>query len=237
YVGDRAWRVLHYGTYVILPLALLHGLGTGTDTRSVWGLAIYGACIAALVTASAVRVSHNPERWRYLRPPFAAAAAICIAALGAWLVVGPTRPGWAVAAGTPPALTRSLASPTPSPTPVPPVALARPFEDRVTGTLGELTDTSLTATGAATGAVDLRWAVHAQVDATGIAGTLEVDRSDGSPICTANIIGTNSQGIVATCDPPQTHGSVTFVLALQRVSDGDQLTGVIAVQDGTAGRP
>ena len=51
-IGYRAWRVFHYGTYALFPLALLHGIGTGTDTHSLWGVAIYvitGATVIALV--------------------------------------------------------------------------------------------------------------------------------------------------------------------------------------------
>ena len=40
-IGYRAWRVLHYGTYALFPMSLLHGIGTGTDAHSWWGAAIY----------------------------------------------------------------------------------------------------------------------------------------------------------------------------------------------------
>lgn len=48
WIGYRAWRLIHYGTYALFPLALLHGLGAGTDTRSWWGLAIYGLTALAV---------------------------------------------------------------------------------------------------------------------------------------------------------------------------------------------
>jgi predicted ferric reductase len=48
-IGYRAWRIFHYGTYALFPLALLHGLGTGTDTHSWWGGAIYLLCGAAVI--------------------------------------------------------------------------------------------------------------------------------------------------------------------------------------------
>ncbi|MGI8609656.1 MAG: ferric reductase-like transmembrane domain-containing protein [Candidatus Dormibacteria bacterium] len=51
-IGYRLWRLVHYGTYGLFPLALLHGLGTGTDTRTGWGLALYllaGVPVLALV--------------------------------------------------------------------------------------------------------------------------------------------------------------------------------------------
>jgi predicted ferric reductase len=52
WIGYKAWRLIHYGTYALFPLGLLHGIGTGTDTRSWWGLAIYaitGVSVMALV--------------------------------------------------------------------------------------------------------------------------------------------------------------------------------------------
>lgn len=40
-IGYRWWRLLHYGTFGIFVLATLHSIGTGTDTRTWWGLTIY----------------------------------------------------------------------------------------------------------------------------------------------------------------------------------------------------
>ena len=36
-IGYKAWRVLHYGTYLSFPAVLLHGIFTGTDTSSRGG--------------------------------------------------------------------------------------------------------------------------------------------------------------------------------------------------------
>ena len=55
-IGFRAWRVLHYGTYLTYPVALLHGLFTGTDTSAWWAIAIYavsGLLVAGLGVARA----------------------------------------------------------------------------------------------------------------------------------------------------------------------------------------
>jgi methionine sulfoxide reductase heme-binding subunit len=63
WIGYRAWRVLHYGTYATLPIAFLHGLGSGTDSLTWWGTAIYAACglpIAGLVVARVI--SGGPAR-------------------------------------------------------------------------------------------------------------------------------------------------------------------------------
>ncbi len=47
----RAWRAVHLLAYLSWPVALWHGLGTGTDTGLPWMLAIYAACLAAVAGA------------------------------------------------------------------------------------------------------------------------------------------------------------------------------------------
>ena len=48
WLGHRAWRLIHWLTYAAWPVGIVHGLGTGTDTWSVWMLAITGACLGAV---------------------------------------------------------------------------------------------------------------------------------------------------------------------------------------------
>jgi sulfoxide reductase heme-binding subunit YedZ len=55
WIGYRAWRVMHYGTYATFPLVIAHGLGTGSDTRTGWGLAIYIVCGSAVTGLAAAR--------------------------------------------------------------------------------------------------------------------------------------------------------------------------------------
>jgi len=35
-IGARAWRALHWLAYLSWPVAVLHGIGTGTDSGSLW---------------------------------------------------------------------------------------------------------------------------------------------------------------------------------------------------------
>src|SRR5207245_2771326 len=46
-LGLRAWRAVHWLAYACWPVALAHGLGTGSDARSPWMLAITAGCSAA----------------------------------------------------------------------------------------------------------------------------------------------------------------------------------------------
>jgi cytochrome b len=54
-ISYRVWRLLHYGTYATFPAALIHGIGTGTDTHTWWGLLIYFVCGCSVATMVILR--------------------------------------------------------------------------------------------------------------------------------------------------------------------------------------
>ncbi|MDV3221496.1 ferric reductase-like transmembrane domain-containing protein [Intrasporangium sp.] len=55
-LAHGAWRAVHVVTYVAWVLAVLHGIGIGTDARTGWGIATTLASVAAVGAAAAVRV-------------------------------------------------------------------------------------------------------------------------------------------------------------------------------------
>ena len=67
-IGVRTWRAIHWTAYAAWPLALAHGLGSGSDAFAPWFLAIEAACIAAVGVSLAYRltsrrsVRRNPVR-------------------------------------------------------------------------------------------------------------------------------------------------------------------------------
>jgi methionine sulfoxide reductase heme-binding subunit len=50
-IGRRAWRAIHWTAYASWPIALAHGIGTGSDASAAWMIGIDAACIFAVVTA------------------------------------------------------------------------------------------------------------------------------------------------------------------------------------------
>src|SRR4029077_18087593 len=54
-LGYRPWRAIHWIAYASWPVAVLHGLGTGSDVKSWWELGVTIACVAAVVIAALVR--------------------------------------------------------------------------------------------------------------------------------------------------------------------------------------
>ena len=87
----------------------MHGLGTGTDARSTWMLALTAACVAATLIVLTVRLASAGPGARAVRGAAAAIALAGLLALPIWLAEGPLAGGWARRAGTPPALLASAA--------------------------------------------------------------------------------------------------------------------------------
>ncbi len=48
YIGYAWWRRLHYVTIAIYVLVTIHSIMTGSDTKTSWGLAIYGGSIGII---------------------------------------------------------------------------------------------------------------------------------------------------------------------------------------------
>ncbi|MFF5189669.1 ferric reductase-like transmembrane domain-containing protein [Streptomyces sp. NPDC000345] len=57
-LGHRAWRAVHRLAYAAWPVALVHGVGIGTDTGTDWMTWLTVACVAAVTAAFAARLAH-----------------------------------------------------------------------------------------------------------------------------------------------------------------------------------
>jgi methionine sulfoxide reductase heme-binding subunit len=65
--GARTWRLVHWLAYLMWPIAVIHGVGTGTDPWFAWVLIIEAACICSVVAAVAWRMGRvGPTAWRQL---------------------------------------------------------------------------------------------------------------------------------------------------------------------------
>lgn len=58
-IGQKAWRRLHWATYLLFVLATLHGIAAGTDSGRGWAQAFYAGSLGAVAFAGA---------WRALAP-------------------------------------------------------------------------------------------------------------------------------------------------------------------------
>jgi sulfoxide reductase heme-binding subunit YedZ len=116
-LGYRAWRATHWAAYACWPVALLHGLGTGSDTKTAWMLGITAVCVIAVIVAVVARAT---EGWSAAgwpnhvgaRMTAIVASAVIPVGLLVWLPSGPLAAGWAQRAGTPSSLLRTAATAT-----------------------------------------------------------------------------------------------------------------------------
>jgi len=115
-VGYRAWRAVHWAAYACWPLALVHGLGTGSDVKSSWLLVLSVVCALAVLAAVLSRVlSGWPAGAPGRRAALAVTAAFTVFVL-AWLPIGPLGSEWARRSGTPSSLLSHTTSATSSST-------------------------------------------------------------------------------------------------------------------------
>ena len=137
-VGYRRWRALHWLAYAAWPIALAHGLGTGSDARFGWLQLLSVACVLSVLVAVLARIlrAATPPARRGL----AVAGAVLVVIVGAvWYSGGPATRGWAARAGTPSKLlghkTAAIVAPPRHVTPVVQQIVAVPFTGRLTGRL------------------------------------------------------------------------------------------------------
>jgi sulfoxide reductase heme-binding subunit YedZ len=63
-LGHRTWRAVHWLAYASWPVALWHGLGTGTDSRLTPMLGLDIACAAVVACALWLRLGRLPQLGR-----------------------------------------------------------------------------------------------------------------------------------------------------------------------------
>ena len=103
-IGLRGWRAVHWLAYLSWPVAVAHGLGTGTDGKSNWLLILTAACTLAVAAATALRVLAAPGLDPARRLAALGAVPAVMLVLFIWAKTGPLEHGWALRAGTPTSL-------------------------------------------------------------------------------------------------------------------------------------
>ena len=211
---------MHLFAYASWPVGVIHGLGTGTDTKSVWALGLVAVCVSAVIAALVWRLAHAGPRFTAFRLLGIAGSVVSLGALIVWMAAGPLQHGWAKAAGTPAdLLSRSRAAPTNAPAPV--AQLAAGLNDPLIGTLVR-SPTNATATLTDTRDRALQLVIVANADGS---GTLTVIRSGGQLCQAAAAIGNTS--VTAPC------GGV--LAAIQIVDQGNgAIGGTLTTQKATA---
>jgi len=231
-LGLRAWRAVHWTAYACWPVAVLHGLGTGTDARSGWFQLLAVACVLAALVAVATRAAREwPQRPALSAGALGLVAASLVGGM-AFALSGPLAPGWARRAGTPDTLLASVR-------PVARVTVARrdlplPFSGTLEGTIqrsgGEESarvDIAATVTGLSRPA-----RVEVRIDGRPVFGgglamtasAVSLGTSDQPDLYAGRIVSLQGADIVARLHRPGAR-PLTLRLALQLAADSAEVTG------------
>ena len=98
----RLWRAVHWLSYPGWTAAVLHGLGTGTDTRRPGTLLMTFGCVSLVVLGGLLRLAGNDRPRLVVRVPACLLLAATPLAVVVWLRAGPLQADWSRRAGTPP---------------------------------------------------------------------------------------------------------------------------------------
>lgn len=220
-IGLRGWRAVHWLAYLSWPVALMHGLGTGTDGRSGWMLFLTVVCALAVAAAVVMRVALTPGIDRGRRFVALGAVPAVMLALFTWAKTGPLQHGWALRAGTPVSLipaasggvstTAKTAAATVRPAPATPL----PYTEAVSGSL---TQAQPNSSGIATVQIDARTSGP-------VAGRLRATLY-GVPLENGGLSMQSSDVAYATAGSPAAYRGPVVALA------GTHITAVVADSQG-----
>jgi len=107
-IGVAAWRGVHWLAYACWPIAVLHGLGSGSDTRLPGAMLVFVLCTGSVAAAVAWRLAVGRARSASWRLGGAVAGAAALLVITAFATAGPLRPGWSHRSGTSSALLAQL---------------------------------------------------------------------------------------------------------------------------------
>jgi hypothetical protein len=93
-IGYRWWRRLHVLTLLIFALVLVHGIATGSDTRTWWGVAIYAGSVLLVGGLLWRRLYWPANAQSRAHPVLAMVIAIAVLIGTGWTILGPLQPGW-----------------------------------------------------------------------------------------------------------------------------------------------
>jgi sulfoxide reductase heme-binding subunit YedZ len=190
-IGQRAWRAVHWASYACWPLALIHGLGAGTDTPLPWMLLLSAGCLLAVLIAVGWRVATAWPEESGRRTLAGALGAAGLLALVFWAAAGPLGSNWAARAGTPAPLLAGAGAGAGSGAPASDAStssLPIPFSSRLTGVVHQRV-----AAGSGLAVLDIRASLHG-----GASGALGI-QIEGQPLSNGGVAMRSSR---VTLGPP-----------------------------------
>lgn len=235
-LSHRAWRAVHLLVYACWPVALWHGLGTGTDTRLAWVLAINIGCVAAVGWAIWWRLSLTPSR--LTRAAGLLALALLPVLTGVFVLAGPLQSGWARRAGTPVKLLGNASQAPPAPSGGAALRLLNaPFRARLSVTGGSGSGhRTITITGSTKAAPRLGFVIvlHGTPSGAGVtltSGTVRIGRAGTASGYSGPVVELAGSSLLADVSGQAGQRRADFVLTIS----GSVATGTVSLRAAGGG--
>src|SRR5581483_8386900 len=226
WIGYRAWRALHFGSFAAYVLATGHGLASGTDTTAGWAFAMYAISVSGVLVLLAARLAANAGDVT-VRAAFGAAAAVVVGG-GAWALRGPLQPDWGLAAGSRASLTGAvLASPSPAPSAGSQLSFDSPFSGSE-----QLSGSVLVIAGSADARAGSRLEIDLQGRARGGSFSVSSGRmtySEGSASYAGDMVSFNGGRMQGSLTDAAGH-HVSLVFTLGNIGDSGGVAGTVSVR-------
>jgi len=68
HLGQRVWKGVHWLAYLSWPVALAHGVGIGSDARTLWLRVLTGACVVLVGSSVISRLRSADRSAKHLAP-------------------------------------------------------------------------------------------------------------------------------------------------------------------------
>ena len=95
-IGHSLWRRIHLLAFLVYASATVHGLGTGSDTKTIWAMGIYATSVVVVGGLTARRLLVPVARTDRRRPVGAALTGVAVVGVALWTAAGPLAAHWGV---------------------------------------------------------------------------------------------------------------------------------------------
>lgn len=249
-IGYTWWLRLHELSFAVWGLATIHGLATGSDTRTLWGIEMYIISAVLVCGLLCVRLLQPVTPGGRIHPIWAGVVAGSLAVAIIWTALGPLRPGWNAIAnngngsgGVAQAAGSVTSTATPSTAANGTTPFSQPFTASVQGTIMRQFDSStgqpmlqldLTLSGAQQGILQIQlWEQLGGGDDDGggsaaVTATQVVLGTDTStPLYQGHISTLNGGYMVAQLDPTQS-GQPSLQLTINVQAQDGNVSGTVS---------
>ena len=240
WIGYKLWRALHVAAFLAFAFTTLHGLGTGSDTRTAWGATIYGVSILAVLSLTTWRLVRPAGKRARPRPALAALSSAAAVVLALWAWSGPFKAGWNAIANNGLGSGARIALAAPAPAATMPASFTSAFsgamqvgqgqgQDGFGDDGGGSVDVSITATLTGKPGGALAVLVVGQQTYGGVAiqkSQVILYAADGTEAYTGTITGTQGQDLIARVKPVSGKGGAR-VLTIGWQGQGQSVTGEV----------